>query len=66
MHLEPLGRLTAESITPGSDIINKDLIDKQIKDIVRLPHSKIHHVQDEGISRPLRKVAIAEALSYNT
>ena len=36
-------------------------MDKQIKDMVKIPTPKYHYRQDEGILKPMRKVNFQEA-----
>ena len=44
-------------------MINEELIDSQIKDIVKMPTEHHHYKLDDGIARSIRMVTIKEAYS---
>ena len=62
MNLDPLNKPHAgDNILPGGDMINEELIDSQIKDIVKMPTEHHHYKLDDGIARSIRMATIKEA-----
>jgi hypothetical protein len=66
MRLEPLIKPSpGDTVIPDGDLINEELIDQQIKNLVKVPTLNSRYTQEQGLTRPLRKVGINEALCFN-